>query len=162
MSKRGALTGTPYHEEFHTVVKKKEKAADCIFLDKERICRNKASIKYCEKCFVASICKHRIKQHEVEALKAAPPPPPPAPKKAGKIVSIDCTLKEGCEIRHKVYGKGKFCEFNKEQRTISVEFKQGKKSFLYPDAFFEKHLRTYPAAYGHVCMDSKRAKREQF
>lgn len=44
------------------VSKKKKKAADCIYLDEDRICRCKKSPQYTEKCFVASSCTYKIKE----------------------------------------------------------------------------------------------------
>ena len=50
------------NSKFIPRVKKKKKAANCIFLTEDRICTNKKSPRYCEKCFEASYCTYRIKE----------------------------------------------------------------------------------------------------
>ena len=73
MPGRNRLTGICWHEEFHTVDPKKEKAADCIYLTKDRICRNSKCFKNGEKCFVATHCKYRVKAED--APKSVQPKP---------------------------------------------------------------------------------------
>lgn len=50
------------NSKFIPRVKKKKKAANCIFLTVDRKCTNKKSPRYCEKCFEATYCTYRIKE----------------------------------------------------------------------------------------------------
>ena len=50
------------NSKFIPRVRKKKKAANCIFLTENRKCTNKKSPKYCEKCFEATHCTYRIKE----------------------------------------------------------------------------------------------------
>ena len=55
------LTGKK-NSKFIPRIKKKKKAANCIFLTTKRVCTNKESYKYTCKCFIASYCPLRIKE----------------------------------------------------------------------------------------------------
>lgn len=158
MAGRNRLTGICWHEEFHTVNKKKVKAADCIYLTESRICLNKACHLYGEKCFEATHCKYRVRDGEQPVV--PPQKTTQAPAQPQKIVSIDCTLQPNCAIYSNSFGKGRYLSFDADNMLIAVEFECGTKQFKYPDAFFTKHIRTHKYGFTRVCIDSKRAERK--
>lgn len=57
------------NSKFIPRVRKKKKAANCIFLTEDRKCTNKKSPRYCEKCFEATYCTYRIKEKDNGSLK---------------------------------------------------------------------------------------------
>lgn len=130
MPGKGKLSGFYWHKEFHTVDPKREKAADCIYLSKDRICRNRECIINGEKCFVATHCRYRVKK--ADGTKAQPPAPSPA---------WVCSLPRGCYIYHKESNAvGEYVGCNSGAKTIAIKFDDGVKHFLYPQAFKEEHL----------------------
>lgn len=68
MGRQGYLSGFSWHNEYHSELKK-NKAANCIFLDEKRNCNNKKSPYYLSKCFVASNCPLKEKDETVESNK---------------------------------------------------------------------------------------------
>ena len=127
MPGRNRLTGICWHEEWHTVDRKKEKAADCIFLDENRICRNRSCIINGEKCFVASHCKYRIKAED-------------APKPTVKPKEWTCSLPKQCDVFSKKHGVGTYIRCDTKNHLITIMFDDGEKSYKYPDAFLQQQL----------------------
>ena len=142
MAGRNRLTGICWHEEFHTVDPKKEKAADCIYLTKDRICRNRNCILNGEKCFVATHCKYR--------KKAADAPKPVQPKRAWK-----CSLPKYCTVFSKTQGVGEYISCDKENHVITVKFEKSVQSYKYPEVFLEQHLYGAQAVTDAVLADTK-------
>ena len=127
MAGRNRLTGICWHEEWHTVNPKKEKAADCIYLTKDRLCRNRDCIINGEKCFVATHCKHRIKTGN------APKPVPAVPEQR-------CSLPQKAIVFSRTYGVGEYIGYDKCNHLITINFDSCTKMYKYPDAFLERHL----------------------
>lgn len=134
MPGRNRLIGICWHEEWHTVDRKKEKVADCIFLDENRICRNRSCIINGEKCFVASHCKYRIKAED-------------APKPTVKPKEWTCSLPKQCDVFSKKHGVGTYIRCDEKNHLITIKFDDCTKSYKYPEAFLEKHL------YGNGVVD---------
>ena len=132
MSDRGKFSGFSWHTEFHTVNKKKEKAADCIYLTTDRICQCKDSYYYTLKCFSATHCPVRVKENEKILTEIKPP------KK--EQVIINCTLPKNCVVHSKRWNDGKYVRYEKENRHITISFNGKEIQFMYPDAFINKHL----------------------
>ena len=153
------------HIEYHNVNPKKAKPSDCIYLDKDRICRCKECREYLSKCFIASYCPHKVKGAEKKAQKPAPSKPSAYsndPTKAAYrpkvITSIDCTLPLGCMALNKAFGKGYYRSYDKKTRRIYFEFDSGVHCFSYPDAF-DKGFLTLPTEYkDYVKNDKLKAK----
>ena len=124
MPGKGKFSGFNWHHEFHTVDPKKEKAADCIYLTKERICRNRRCIKNGEKCFVATNCKYRVRAED------APKPEPIKPK-------WKCSLPKGCIIYHNTYKVGEYIGCDHQNKLIEIRFDDCTHHFKYPDAFHQ-------------------------
>ena len=146
MGDKGYFSGISWHTEFHTVNRKKEKAADCIYLDEERICSNKYSPCYLTKCFEASSCKLRIKEGQKK----------PSEKKSRNSEKINiCSLPIGSKMYHKKYGVGIFVDFNKLTGIITLQFPEKKIKFKYPDAIQKKFLYIDDDLYQCVLNDIK-------
>ena len=142
------------HIEFHTVNKKKSKAADCIYLTANRVCQNSKAMCYMEKCFEASVCPFRVKEKDASESKQVVIEVP----KTEKIVSIECSIHKNCPIYSEKFGKGKFKSFNPDTMHIEVQFGESVKKFIYPDAIFNKHLIVPKDVFPKVCKDKKEAK----
>ena len=161
---KGKFSGRAMHIEYHTVSPKKEKAANCIYLTTDRICQNKESVYYTQKCFAASYCPLKLKKNESanQALK----------NQAGnKKVSFDdvgnkpqnkmkCTLPESCDVYSKNYGNGKYVGYKAESGLVLVQFKERIIKFQYPNAILEKHLVVPKHAYRQVLHDVAKAERK--
>ena len=143
MPGKGKFSGFYWHHEFHTVDPKKEKAADCIYLDKNRICRNRSCIKNGEKCFVASHCKYRVKAED-------------APKPAQKKPEWKCSLPKHCDIFSKSHGVGTYICCDKENHLITIMFSDCAKSYKYPEAFLKQQLYGAQAVTDAVLADTKK------
>lgn len=137
MSDKGYFSGFSWHTEFHTVDKKKNKAADCIFLTEDRICTCKKSVYFTEKCFSATYCPHRQKENIPEQNIVAA---------KQKIVTnktetiINCTLPMNCSVYSKKWGNGEYILFEKAKKFITISFDGKEVKFMYPNAFLDKHL----------------------
>ena len=83
------------NKSFVPRIKKKAKAANCLFLTEDRICTNKKSPRYSEKCFEATYCTYRIKEQNNEDCKNK--------SEADKLKSY---RKVGLCITHNFFGKG--------------------------------------------------------
>ena len=127
MPGKGKFSGFNWHHEFHTVDPKKEKAADCIYLDKNRICRKKSCHLNGEKCFVATHCKYRVKEKD-------------APKPTSKPKEWTCSLPKQCTVFSKAFGIGTYINCDHKRKIISVAFDCGMKFYSYPDAFIQQKL----------------------
>ena len=143
MPGKGKFSGFCWHQEFHTVDPKKEKAADCIYLTKERICRNSGCLKYGEKCFVATHCQYRVKRKE-------------AAEQIQKKPEWKCSLRKHCTVFNKTYGVGEYIGCDEANRLITVKFDTCVKSFVYPDAFLERHLYGNQEVTDHVLADTQK------
>lgn len=125
------------HIEYHTVDRKKEKAADCIYLDGKRICRNKNCHEYLSKCFASTACTLRVKSTDEIETK----PIKKTPQKKKHIVDVCCTLPLNCEIESRTFGKGTFKEFNRKSRVIYIDFgERGVRGYQYPESFYKGYL----------------------
>ena len=134
MSGRGKFSGFKWHHEFHTIEPKKEKASDCIFLSEQRECQNKDSSYYLSKCFIATICPHRVKseiQDEDQCLSA---------QKPLKRIKYNCSLPIGCVVVHKKYGEGRIIRFDQKDNFLWIQFAEKSLRFRYPNAFVDKFL----------------------
>ena len=49
-------------------------------------------------------------------------------------------IKEGLIVSHKKFGIGKITWVSQDKTHIKVEFKEGEKKFISPDAFLQGHL----------------------
>lgn len=127
MPGKGKFSGFNWHHEFHTVDPKKEKAADCIYLTKDRICRNRSCIKNGEKCFVATHCKYRVKAED-------------APKPVQQKPEWKCSLPKHCNIFSKSHGVGTYINCDEKNHLITIRFDDCTKSYKYPDAFLQQQL----------------------
>lgn len=162
MSDRGRFSGFRWHIEYHTTDKKKDKAADCVFLSEARICHNEKSQQYLAKCFIASCCPLRVKENELEAhlqKQAELAQEESAKNKKSKIIKISCSLPEKCVMYSKRFGKGKFIGFNEDTLIMSVQFEEKIIKFKYPDAIIEKHLIVPKYAFGRVMKDIRKAEK---
>lgn len=142
------------HIEYHTANPKKDKAADCIYLTTDRICRNKKSLNYLAKCFVASCCPLRVKDNSPEkASEKSSNNKYLESYKKPQIKMIQCSLPPKCDIYSKKYGRGEFVEYNKEKMTISVQFEGKIVRFQYPNAILDEYLILPDDAYKRVLDD---------
>ena len=142
MPGKGKFSGFNWHHEFHTVDPKKEKAADCIYLSEDRICRNRSCIVNGEKCFVATHCRYRIKAED-------------APKPVQKKREWKCSLPNHCTIFSKTLGVGEFIGYDRKNHLITVKYDTCTQSYKYPDAFLEHHLYGAQAVTDAVLADTK-------
>ena len=129
-----------WHEEYHTVNPKKEKAANCIYLDNNRICYCKDSDNYMEKCFRASYCPHRKKENKFKTNHTnAINSNNTQNKQTGSTYNkaIKCSLPKNARIFHKIYGYGIFIEYDGKTNIIKVRFNDFIKSFNYPNDFIK-------------------------
>ena len=139
MGDRGRFSGFNWHFEYHTTDPKKEKAANCVYLTTDRICENKKSYNYLEKCFIASTCPLRVKEKKAEISKKNMEEP--APQKQSPEKKIKCSLPMGCRMCSNKFGQGRYVDYKEDGMIISVQFEGGKiVRFLYPDAILDKHL----------------------
>lgn len=139
MSDRGRFSGFNWHMEYHTTDRKKEKAANCIYLTNDRICECKKSVYYLEKCFDSTHCPHRVKE-EISKFQAEN-----KPKATNSIPTKSlrrCSLPIGTEVYSKRWGEGALSTFDPHTGKITVLFGMRVIPFLYPDAFVHKHLTT--------------------
>ena len=143
MPGRNRLTGICWHEEFHTVDPKKEKAADCIYLGKDRICHKRGCERHDEKCFDATLCRHRVRE------KDAPKPVQPTPE-------WKCSLPKHCDIFSKTHGMGKYIGCDKKNRLITVKFDTCVQSYFYPDAFLQQQLYGAQSVTDAVLADTRK------
>ena len=137
MSDRGRFSGFNWHLEFHTVDKKKAKAADCIFLTTNRICQNKTCNQYLSKCFVATNCPFRIKSTEREKIIKEQQLRVAAKKPLEEIPTyknIKCSIPCDCRIYSEKFGKGRFQSFDTDTRIVTVKFGEKMIRFKYPEA----------------------------
>lgn len=132
------LDGYSWHIEYHTVDRKKGKAADCEYLDQKRECHNKDCPNYLAKCFDATHCSYRKK----EAFKSA----------VGKSV---CSLPLNTKVLHSHFGYGTITAFNKSTGQIRVKFKGCTRDYSYPDVFIHKDLFITDQLYKLVLHDSE-------
>ena len=89
-------------------VKKKTKAANCVFLTEDRICTNKKSHKYCEKCFEATYCTYRVKEKICENTN----------DNSDTTSIMKSYRQKGVWITHKTFGKGQVIEVNGQHITV--------------------------------------------
>ena len=139
MSDRGRFSGFSWHMEYHTTDRKKEKAANCIYLTNNRICECKKSVYYLEKCFDSTHCPHRVKEEKSKSTVSAPAKPNTASKNQPKPLRC-CSLPVGTEVYSKRWGEGVLSLFDPQTGKITVLFGLRVIPFLYPDAFVQKHL----------------------
>lgn len=159
------------HIEFHNVDPKKSKAADCVYLDTYRICRNKKCPLYLAKCFVASACSYRLHQEEAERIereqylqrKVQMPNRKEKPKSKKQVLfkRINCTIPSNTHIFSNVLGQGSFAGYDAESRLLSVRFGDTVKRFKYPEAILEKHLIVPRFAFKQVLYDIYKAEKEE-
>lgn len=145
------------HVEFHTIDSKREKAANCIYLDKNRICHCEKSLVISEKCFIASTCPHRVKA--VKEKTEDPVAKAVNDYKKQQIKSINCTLPLNCRVHHKLWGDGNYVGYDSSKKTIKIKFSEKEVSFPYPNAFTDKHLTVSELLYDQVDFDILRAKK---
>lgn len=145
------------HVEYHTMDPKREKAADCIYLDKNRICHCEKSLVIGEKCFIASSCPHRVKSIKAKSENSVAN----AVKeyKSHQIKSINCTLPLNCKVHHKIWGDGNYVGYDSSKKSIRISFSGKEVSFQYPNAFTDGHLTVSELLYDQVDFDILRAKK---
>ena len=150
MGDRGWLSGAAMHSEYHTIERKKKKAANCIFQRRDRTCMNEKSPCYLGKCFEATWCTYRVKEkktafnkntNESVVVKESRP-------KEEKYKNIKCSLPMGTIVTNKRNVQGELVDYNREKRYIYVKY-PGKDELIkysYPEAFLNKFL-TVDAEY---------------
>ena len=154
------FAGKNMHIEYHTVDPKKKKAADCIYLTTDRICRNKHSYYYLSKSFDASNCCLRVKEKDVKKpAQINQPKQSTTVEKKPQIKSIKCTLPKRCPIYSEAYGKGKFVGYNELSMIISVQFGTKIRPFQYPGAITQKYLILPKFAFERVLYDISKAEK---
>ena len=145
MSDRGRFSGFSWHMEYHTTDRKKEKAANCIYLTNNRICECKKSVYYLEKCFDSTHCPHRVKE-ENPKTKTESKTTVSAPAKSNTTSQNQpkpkrhCSLPWGTKVNSKNWGDGTLNSFDSKTGKITISFNGKIIPFLYPDAFAQKHL----------------------
>ena len=151
--------GWGMHEIYIPPNPKDEKEIDCIYAAYDRICRNKKSTQYLEKCFSPNRCPLRLRKKDAEEAKKQAPPPAPTPKKELPIRKINCSLPKGCKVYSNAFGKGKVVDYNESSMIISVQFAEKVVRFQYPKAFFDKHLIVPRSIFDLVWYDLRHAER---
>ena len=136
MSDKGMFSGMKWHNEWHAVDRKKDKAANCEFLTEDRICTNPKSVQYTEKCFVASTCKFRKKHNELDDLVNQL-----NEQKKQQNVRYKCTLPKGCVLVSAKLGQGRYVDYCGESNSIYMEFPDKTRSFVYPEVLLEGKLK---------------------
>lgn len=127
MPGKGIFSGFYWHQEFHNVDPKKEKAADCIYLSKDRICQKRGCERHDEKCFDATVCRHRVREKDA--------------KKTGQIkTEWKCSLPPGCTVFSKTQGVGQYIGCDKDYHLIVVKFDDCIQRYMYPDVFVNHQL----------------------
>ena len=151
--------GQNMHLEYHTVDRKREKPADCIYMTDNRECQCRESPCFLSKCFVATSCKYRVKSAEAKAT--------PSPVKTTGVTttaedndkkywSIKCNLPLRCRVWSGKYGEGVFVGFVFEDRVIRVSFAGRIRSFKYPESILEEEVRVTAENYKIVLSDLNR------
>ena len=142
MTGKGKFSGFAWHTEYHTVDPKKEKAADCTFLDQERICNCKDSPTYLGNCFVASTCKYRVKSKQGNLMSKG------NINQSKKVVAekyqgIKCSLPIGTKVWNKKNAIGKVTGYKMDQRILYVSYpdKDTDAKYQYPEAFLNGFLK---------------------
>lgn len=154
MGGKGKFNDFGWHNEFRSVNRKKEKAADCIYLDEDRTCNCKKCMYYLGKCFYSTFCPFREKEKIAEAKKE--PYRLPEEKITEPVVKkmrplLKCPLSVGAKITTKHGQKGQVIgiDYTKNRLVIQFEDNDEPTRFLYPDAFekgfliAEKEFQTY-------------------
>ena len=131
MGDRGRFSGAACHIEYHTVNPKKEKAANCIYLDTGRICRCKASPWYLAKCFDATGCTYRKREEKTKLVEEKRRSHTTVQKERRMI---PCAIPKGAVVVHKTLGEGKVQSYDKKQGLITVKFASKTTRFQYPYA----------------------------
>ena len=140
MSMHKKYPGYGSHLEYHTVNAKKKKAANCIYMMDDRTCRCKESVYYMEKCFISSYCPHRVKE---EKPKPQTKPMVPMAKDAAGVKTPPkhiCSLPLGSRITTRNGAEGILKSFDSSNGKITISFNEKIVSYIYPDAFIQKHL----------------------
>lgn len=151
MSDRGKFSGFSWHNEYHSELKK-GKPADCVFLSVERVCENKKSVYYMNKCFVASICPLRQKENELAKISVEAKTQTKPAKKVYK-----CTIPLNTKIITKKGVIGTFVKFITEKQEIVVSFNGSESKYLYPDAFIKGFLFVEKSIEKNIENDIKEA-----
>ena len=158
MKKKAKFAGFGCHIEYHTIDPKKEKAVDCIYSTDDRICQNKKCYYYLSKCFNSSNCSFRLKEKAAEAIKKKNEPVKRVESNAPpKIQKIKCTMPLGCKVFSEHFGEGHFAEYDEATMIMSVQFKQRKVRFLYPNAIIDKNLTVNENNFKCVLRDISKA-----
>ena len=112
------------NDTYLPINKKKEKAANCVFLTEDRICHCKQCYYYLSYCFDSTHCPHREKEEiKIESIQ----------KK--KIKEIGCSIPEGTVV-HARFGKtGVVHHYDYKKRMLYITFGDKAKPYLYPDSF---------------------------
>ena len=151
--------GQNMHLEYHTVNRKKEKPADCIYMTDNRECQCRECPYFLSKCFVASACRYRVKSTDAAANPSATKPASSSPVVEAndrKYKGIACTLPLRCRVWSSDYGEGAYVGFEYEDRLIRVRFEDRVRSFKYPESFFNKTIRVTTKNFEIVLADRNR------
>ena len=160
-----------WHMDYHSQ-KKKRKAADCVFLDTNRICNNYESWNYLAKCFDASHCPIRKREaEEKERNKKIEGTKPKDPQernnrsttsnsKASKenkteVHNKKCSIPLGTVVEHKEYGRGEFISFDAKKGYIKIRFNNIDVEFDYYIAFRRRTLKVSDEVMALVQSDLK-------
>lgn len=73
-------------------------------------------------------------------VKPQPPAADPQKEREEKINRLLQTVKVGATVSHKKFGTGKITSINSKMTLLRVQFKEGEKSFVFPDAFLNGFL----------------------
>ncbi len=156
MSDRGKFSGFSWHNEFHAIDRKKEKAADCIYMRKDRTCSNEKSLCFSEKCFEATRCHLRVKKNQKEANLVTS-----KKDKVKKLIikSIKCTLPKNCKIIRKDLVEGEYIDFIEDKMHLVVKFNGKVWKYQYPKAILEGFISVSDEEYKCVLNDIDKAKK---
>ena len=140
MSNRGYFSGMSWHTEYHTLERKKEKTADCKYLDENRMCLNGKSPCFMSKCFEATMCIYRVREYNSEIEDSKNNNKPKAKQKKRNNTQR-CSLPIGCKVINGTYGMGKYVSYDKEKSLMTIKFGFQESKFKYPDAIEKGFLK---------------------
>ena len=157
MGDRGWLSGAAMHSEYHTIERKKKKAANCVFQTGSRICENEKSPCYLGKCFEATWCTYRIKEKNFSSREPGQSKDIARnnkPKK-DKYKGIKCSLPMGIEVYNKKKSKGKLIKYDREKRILYVKYpmKEDLIKYKYPEVFLDGFLEVEEKFKNYIAKD---------
>lgn len=95
--------------------------------------------------FILEVPEVKVKEIKKEA-KSSPPVSGAAqklidtPLTNNEMVAILGKVKKGIKVKHKIFGEGTIVNLDKKSKYLKVKFKQGEKTFAFPQAFTDGYL----------------------